>query len=352
MGLSLHGLARAPYCIKQSMTLKTRTVDEEFEEINIEFEKIVKDCLRAVDLMKGFQLSFSMMVDCSHKVGLAFKHMIIGTGPADTLPPALSQELDACKRYVAVVESADLGVTEIFQLLLKTAEARLNDLLKCIGVIQQRIGQREMALLDCDKMMEKLDLLSLKRAHNALTVGQTQQFLEMEHKLEDRKKVYDKHNLILKMELPYFFRLAQDYLVTWHKILFYLQISLAYQLCSDFSAYKESPSTDDTKSWGEKLMKEFPEPKKPDLAIVSFHTTYLEHLVEDQHLVRKGSLTNIDPLASYCRALFDYLPSDEADLGFRAGDIIKIVAVEGEWYKGELHGKVGMLPANYVEKYL
>lgn len=334
------------------MTLKTRTVDEEFELINSEFEKIVKDCLRAVDLMKGFQSSFSMMVDCSHKVGLAFKQIMIDAGATSTVASALPLELDACKRYVAVVESADLGITEIFQLLQKTAEARLNDLLKCIGVIQQRIGQREMALLDCDKMMEKLDLLALKRAHNALTVGQTQQFLEMEHKLEERKKVYDKHNLILKMELPYFFRLAQDYLVTWHKVLFYLQISLAYQLCSDFSAYKESLSADDTKSWGEKLIKEFPELQKPDLAIVSFHSTYLEHLVEDLRLIRKGSLTNMDPLASYCRALFDYSPTDKDDLCFRTGDIIKIVAVEGEWYKGELHGKVGMLPANYVEKYL
>ncbi|KAG2465652.1 SH3 domain-containing protein 19 isoform X1 [Polypterus senegalus] len=49
------------------------------------------------------------------------------------------------------------------------------------------------------------------------------------------------------------------------------------------------------------------------------------------------------------KALFDFMAEDDEELSFRAGDIIAAVeAVDGEWFSGQLHGKTGLFPKNYV----
>ncbi|KAJ4369653.1 hypothetical protein N0V83_005415 [Neocucurbitaria cava] len=61
--------------------------------------------------------------------------------------------------------------------------------------------------------------------------------------------------------------------------------------------------------------------------------------------------TRIIPVeVSRVRALYDYLPSDASDLGFRKGDVIEVLEmVYEDWWKGSLHGRTGIFPLNYVE---
>uniref|UniRef100_A0A1I7ZK87 SH3 domain-containing protein n=1 Tax=Steinernema glaseri TaxID=37863 RepID=A0A1I7ZK87_9BILA len=50
------------------------------------------------------------------------------------------------------------------------------------------------------------------------------------------------------------------------------------------------------------------------------------------------------------RALYDYKSPVQGDLQFFAGDMIAIIQkVDDGWYKGELRGRTGMFPANFVE---
>lgn len=52
------------------------------------------------------------------------------------------------------------------------------------------------------------------------------------------------------------------------------------------------------------------------------------------------------------RALYDYVGEQEYELGFKAGDIITIHSEDNStgWWTGELNGKVGPFPGNYVER--
>lgn len=53
-----------------------------------------------------------------------------------------------------------------------------------------------------------------------------------------------------------------------------------------------------------------------------------------------------------CKVIFPYKPANEDELDLKEGDIITILSKElpdKGWWKGELKGKVGVFPDNFVQ---
>uniref|UniRef100_A0A3B4ACQ6 Osteoclast-stimulating factor 1 n=1 Tax=Periophthalmus magnuspinnatus TaxID=409849 RepID=A0A3B4ACQ6_9GOBI len=46
---------------------------------------------------------------------------------------------------------------------------------------------------------------------------------------------------------------------------------------------------------------------------------------------------------------YDFNATEEDELGFRKGDILKILSRQDEWFKAEMNGKEGFVPQNYIE---
>jgi hypothetical protein len=49
------------------------------------------------------------------------------------------------------------------------------------------------------------------------------------------------------------------------------------------------------------------------------------------------------------KALWDFVGQNPDEISFRAGETIIIHEQSGDWWKGEVHGRIGVLPANYVQ---
>jgi hypothetical protein len=64
-----------------------------------------------------------------------------------------------------------------------------------------------------------------------------------------------------------------------------------------------------------------------------------------------GSEKAAEPQKPQFKALFSYAGQNEDELAFNAGDVISLISKDEEaWWKGEIDGRTGVFPSNYVEE--
>ena len=79
-----------------------------------------------------------------------------------------------------------------------------------------------------------------------------------------------------------------------------------------------------------------------------FPASYVKMMADSKEEKKDAVAVSSGPML---KALFPYQGQQEDELNFDEGAIIKLVSKEEEaWWKGELDGKVGVFPSNYVEE--
>jgi len=54
------------------------------------------------------------------------------------------------------------------------------------------------------------------------------------------------------------------------------------------------------------------------------------------------------PTTVKCQGLYRFDGQDATELSFNAGDIITVLRQGGDWWEGEINGRRGLFPSNYV----
>ena len=80
------------------------------------------------------------------------------------------------------------------------------------------------------------------------------------------------------------------------------------------------------------------------------HTSNLSRLHSSNLSASSSSLAGL-PSSSYALALYSYTADNMDELTFYKGSVISIVSKEDpDWWKGEMNGQIGLVPANYVQE--
>ncbi|MGZ6330812.1 MAG: SH3 domain-containing protein, partial [Parachlamydiaceae bacterium] len=89
------------------------------------------------------------------------------------------------------------------------------------------------------------------------------------------------------------------------------------------------------------------QPTSPPIAQLS-HVSNLNIPQMIQPICRPSTPLPSTPMEK-AQALYDFTGHDSSTLSFKKGDIIHIIEKKGDWWKGELNGKTGYVPSNFMQ---
>lgn len=384
-------IKRSPQKLKQKTKLVSYTVDEEFNALHEQFCAKIKGLKSLVSHTTAYVELVSRLLDHSREIAAAASDLFdpcfsllhetkieirkqmkkVDLKSLEYVFPSTSAKArfeeeyriwDDTRLYTSTVGNIDMAVMCELQWLASTVSGKVDQVLKYAATIEKHIRTRSHILLDYDTAYNVVDTLALKQKTEELSIKQSRQYYNSERKLDALLEDYNKINTALKEELPYFFKLLAAFIQPLHIMTYYVNLMVTYQFSTNILSLQEEfgISVEDLQSadFGAILERErlarvlLATDILETLTITQFRKSYFDSLTRSEVQPVSAVVSNFDPTAQYCKALFNFKGVEDGDLPFNGGDIIKVLDDSGSWWRGKLGAKTGTFPSNYVERCL
>lgn len=379
-------IKRAPQMLRQRVKLESQTVDEEFDEMydNLLFiEKSIRGMskytgqycetvLKVLSVSSDIGASVKELFDPYNSLPLSTREKLADPAAVDGEAVFLSKSKQSifqeeyelwtnCHSYLDCIQDIRPSIENELQTLQKLVECKAEEVMRLITAIKKNAKKRNYALMDYDKTFINHENLLLKQRTGELSTKQAQQIYNFERKLEEYRVVYNYSNDLMKRELPIFFRLVDSFLQPLQLRIYYVQLLASYQINNNLNSIQElfNVNADVLKDdhFSQMIVTEFEQKHKIAndmvnlLSIINFRDNFFggtslasSHTESSTYDREKWSTPE-----RYCQAQFSFKGQQEGDLSFKTGAIIKVYDTDGGWWRGEIDGKQGIFPGNYVK---
>ncbi|CAK7894535.1 hypothetical protein CAAN1_02S05314 [[Candida] anglica] len=332
---------RATHVFKQKINIEPTTFDEEFNELEKEFNLSTSGLYKLKENLTIYTQSVQNILISSRNVGTftidLYNPLIEGSNSENSIQEeALILQKDV-KLYIDCICDAIPMISSEISLVKGTLIESVNAMISNCENIKKKCKKRISILIEIDSIQLKLNKIAERRSSNDLSLKQSQQSFSFERNLKEINESYNTINIQLKTELPIFLQLIDKAIIPIQRLIYFLQLLIYYQVSNNVSEMKEAFNCNSTDS---NYILEFNKRLQPyidsadQLTIVKFRENFYSNLISPSKI---------------CQAIFTFEAKAEGDLSIKRGDIIKITNKEGNWYTGELNGKIGRFPDNYVK---
>ncbi|KAK6894064.1 Class E vacuolar protein-sorting machinery protein hse1 [Candida tropicalis] len=288
------------------------TVDQEFnemEQVVIDMDVQVKKMLKYI---KVFAEGMPQILTSSIRIAEAFQNLMDPYSNLKYDTHVLQGAFDTWTRITNYKHKIkDVHIDIEVNDLTETVTKKLEDFSSILKVVFKKINIRQSALLDYDKVYNDHEALVLKQSQSELTMSQNNNLYALKRKLEDYNAKYDKINSGLKKELPIFIDYGKSLIDMIQIYVYFAHLTFCYQI---------------------------------SLQLQIESLTLINNQLNENRDASSGKSK-----VTHCIAMHDFEGSATSDLTIKKGETIALINTDGEWWKGEIHGKTGYFPATYVK---
>ncbi|CAL1185104.1 unnamed protein product [Candida parapsilosis] len=313
------------------------TSDEEFNTLEAHF-KIQELGLHSLqDELKSFASAAIETLRGSEHVAQGFQNLADPYSNFKNSTNTIDEAYDAWTRgskYKHLISS--INFANKLNLFMSMEFKKLEEVGNISKQVSKKIATRLVFLLDYDKLYNEYETLCERQERNELSLKQSNGIYSLKRKLEDSKIKYDSINGILKACLPKFLHYVKQIINAFYikyTLLNYEFYSVIVAKLTKVQPVEESAT----------IISSFKQKNDPlfndieQLSIIAFNRPidYAKPIFE----------ANL----GFCYALYDFHGVEPGDLSFKKGNRIKILERTGDWWQGEIKGKQGLFPSNYVK---
>ncbi|KAJ9098008.1 hypothetical protein QFC19_006560 [Naganishia cerealis] len=338
-------------------------IDEEYDDLKLRLncmEKNLKELVRHID---AYCINFDELLQTSRKIGESAKAVfdpyhslskstLTKLGEYQSIERSslfLSQTkcLQFGNGYALWARSSDLA--DISERIHKRNQKELDfvrevvttkalEAQKYIDSIGKTMKNRQSILTQYSRTTFELNDLLKKKEANQLSLKQSQQLFSQERKAEMLLQDYEAVNFTLKSTMPKLLQLNDELTTTLQQMVYYLQLTIFYQVDLQLTSLEE-------------VFKVTNGDSDPQVGLSTLTREIDGFKIVNRYLNAKSSASpdKKDQSTEVCIALYDFEAQQDGDLTIKKGDRVKLLDKGKRWWKGELDGKVGLFPHNYVK---